>query len=269
MAGYKFNYETKLWGGDTIRLSPIYFRATRLFRLLKVLASIKGKLLDVGCATGDFPEAIEHYRPDLKIYGIDISKKAVNIARKRMKKGEFRVASAEKLPYPDNYFDVVTCFDVLEHVQYPEKAIREAHRVLKPGGLYHVYIPTEGNVYTPEGFLIKLGWKAKEIYGAHPQHYSSEQVRAMFEKNHFAIRKMIWGDHVFQQLLEIGYFSMLSLRGKNSARSVEGFLSVAKPSLSVRALQIMKNIFSVVSNTESRAFPFLPGLGVHVSAYKV
>lgn len=56
MGGYKFDYETKVWGGDVIRLSPVYFRASRLCWALKALKKVKesGKVLDVGCGEGDF-----------------------------------------------------------------------------------------------------------------------------------------------------------------------------------------------------------------------
>ena len=46
------------------------------------------------------------------------------------------MGSADKLPYPDETFDIVTCSQSFHHYPYPEQAMREAKRVLKPGGLY-------------------------------------------------------------------------------------------------------------------------------------
>ena len=49
---------------------------------------------------------------------------------------EFVSGSADKLPYPDESFDIVTCSQSFHHYPYPEKAMKEAMRVLKPCGLY-------------------------------------------------------------------------------------------------------------------------------------
>lgn len=268
MAGYLFNYEEKIWGGETLRLSPVHLRALRLRYALRALKGIKGRVLDVGCGAGDFVEAIKYYRPDLELYGIDISKKTIGIAKKRIKKAKFEVANAEKLPFKDNFFDAVVCFDVIEHVEFPVKALCEAQRVLKPGGLYHAFIPAEGNIYTLEGVLIKFGWRAKEIYGAHPNHYTNSDIKKMFKKAGLRITKTIWGDHVFQQLVEVAYFTVLSIRGKNLDHSVEGYISSSKPSFKLALLRSFKNIIAVASYAESRLFWWAPGIGLHITSYK-
>ena len=78
--------------------------------------------------------------------GIDLTDAAVELARKRFQvsglKGEFRVADAERLDFPDASFDLVYSHGVLHHTPDIEAAVREIHRVLKPGGramvmLYH------------------------------------------------------------------------------------------------------------------------------------
>lgn len=268
MAGYLFDYEKKVWGGDLIRLSPIHFRALRLFYLLKALKDVKGKVLDAGCGAGDFVEALNFYRPDLELYGIDISNKAIKIAKERVKIAKFIVGSVEKLPFKNNSFDAVLSFDVIEHVEFPQKALAEAYRVLKPKGVFHGFIPTEANIDTLEGLILKFGWKAKEIYGAHPQHYTTLQVKTIFEKNKFKIVDLKWADHLFQQLVEIGYFSFLALRGKNLEYTVEGYISTSKPNFFINSLRLLRNILAIISNTESRIFYWLSGLGIHITARK-
>ena len=56
--------------------------------------------------------------------------------KKQIEGAEFMVSSADKLPYPDESFDIVTCSQSFHHYPYPEQAMQEAKRVLKPGGLY-------------------------------------------------------------------------------------------------------------------------------------
>lgn len=269
MAGYKFDYETKVWGGEKLRLTPIHFRASRLYFALKELTGKKGKLLDVGCGAGDFLDAFAYYLPKLKLTGVDISKKAITEAKKRKIKADFKAASAEKLPFGAEVFDIVTCFDVVEHVRYPAKMLNEIARVLKKGGIFHTFIPAENNFFSPEGFLIKVGWRAKEIYGGHPQHYSYPEIKLMLAKSGFSVERVRWGEHFTNQIIEILYFSYLSLRGKNIRHSVEGYLENARSTPLIQIAKIIKNIFSTISYLEARLLSWFPGgLGVHLTCTK-
>jgi len=269
MAGYKFDYESKVWGGETLRISPFHFRASRLYFALQAFKNTKGKLLDVGCGAGDFPEAFSFYRPDLKIFAFDISKKAIALAKKRKSNIEFKVASAEKIPYPNNYFDIVTCFDVIEHVRDSEEVLKEIVRVLKKGGTFQTFIPAEDSWFSPEGFLIKIGWKAKEIYGGHPHHYSREYIRKILKSSGFRIKKVLYGEHFTNQIIEIIYFSFLSLRGRNTDSSVEGYIARSKRGPETIVLGAVKNLLSAVSYFEARLLGGVPGgLGVHITCIK-
>src|SRR5688572_16141442 len=101
-------------------------------------------VLEIGCGLGtdgaQFAKAGAHYT------GIDLTGAAVDLARRRFElfdlRGSFRVADAERLDFPDNTFDVVYSHGVLHHTPDTAAAVREIHRVLRPGGravvmLYH------------------------------------------------------------------------------------------------------------------------------------
>ena len=101
-------------------------------------------VLEVGCGLGtdgaQFAKAGAHYT------GIDLTDAAVDLARQRFElfqlPGTFRVADAEHLNFPDNSFDIVYSHGVLHHTPDTAAAVREIHRVLRPGGkavvmLYH------------------------------------------------------------------------------------------------------------------------------------
>ena len=93
-------------------------------------------LLDVGCGTGFLIDLMAKRKP-AKYCGVDLSDEMIRVAKgKAIPGAEFVVGSADKLPYPDETFDIVTCSQSFHHYPYPEKAMREALRVLKPGGLY-------------------------------------------------------------------------------------------------------------------------------------
>jgi SAM-dependent methyltransferase len=110
-------------------------RRRRVRRLCRIVTSHcgGGKLLDVGCATGNFLGEMRAFG-DWDLYGVELSGEAAAYARSRLgltvAQGTLREAS-----FGDDSFDVVTLWDVLEHVEEPLATLREVRRVLKPGGL--------------------------------------------------------------------------------------------------------------------------------------
>jgi len=93
-------------------------------------------LLDVGCGTGFLIDMLAKQRA-AGYFGVDLSDEMIRVAKgKGIHGAQFVVGSADALPYPDESFDIVACSQSFHHYPYPEKAMREARRVLKPGGLY-------------------------------------------------------------------------------------------------------------------------------------
>ena len=94
------------------------------------------KLLDVGCGTGYLFELLLPQRR-AEYHGLDLSPQMLKVAASKFDGGVTLVeGSADRLPYEDESFDVVTCVQSFHHYPAPDKAMREVLRVLKPGGLY-------------------------------------------------------------------------------------------------------------------------------------
>lgn len=102
------------------------------------------KVLEIGCGIGT--DGLQFARAGADYTGIDLTEAAIDLARKNFEsagtKGEFRVSDAENLDFADESFDVVYSHGVLHHTPDITAAVREVHRVLKPGGraivmLYH------------------------------------------------------------------------------------------------------------------------------------
>jgi len=94
--------------------------------------------LDIGCNSGVV--AVRLLKLGCFGKGIDLVSELVDKAKKYGIDAE--VGSAEDLAkFPDNTFEAVICSEVLEHLYDPLLAIKEAHRVLKPGGAYVVTVP--------------------------------------------------------------------------------------------------------------------------------
>lgn len=101
-----------------------------------------GRLLDVGCATGQFIQIAKESRWD--VMGLELSDKASEYVRNVLNLPVLQ-STIEDAPFKDDEFDAVTLFGVLEHVPDPIKVLTEALRVVKPGGVIAVIVP---NVYS-------------------------------------------------------------------------------------------------------------------------
>ena len=94
------------------------------------------RLLDIGCGPGWL--AVQYALGGAEVTAVDLTAAAVDLTRRhaalRSIELEARVANAEELPFPDDYFDVVVSSGVLHHTPDTQTAFREALRVTKPGG---------------------------------------------------------------------------------------------------------------------------------------
>jgi SAM-dependent methyltransferase len=99
----------------------------------------EGLLLDVGCATGLFLDAAQRYG-QWEVRGIEPSLSAAEFGRQQLGldivQGTFADVDLE-----DTTFDVITMWDVLEHLHHPVTALQKASRLLRPGGLLVVRVP--------------------------------------------------------------------------------------------------------------------------------
>ena len=96
------------------------------------------RVLDVGCGGGYLPEALTLFSD--QVSGLDASHGSLVAAHAHaLETGQriaYQVGRAESLPFADGTFDLVTCCDVLEHVDDLDRVLAEIARVLKPGGIF-------------------------------------------------------------------------------------------------------------------------------------
>lgn len=94
-------------------------------------------LLDIGCSAGYVLEAAISL--GLEPTGLDLSNFTVNLCREKGYRAE--QGSQTQMPFPDASFDIVTTKHTLEHAERPMDALRELHRILRPGGVAFVIVP--------------------------------------------------------------------------------------------------------------------------------
>ena len=106
-------------------------------------------ILDIGCRTGDF---LLHFDPKIKREGVEISKYFASIAQNRDLKIHRNFVENIKFDYK---FDVVTCYAILEHIEYPIKFLDKINTLINTGGLLVVLIPTHQCL--KRKWLVKVG----------------------------------------------------------------------------------------------------------------
>ncbi len=120
-----------------------YFQALHCHAMECLRPALNGsgiRVLDAGCGTGGFLRRLAAQSVPAEITGIDLSPIACALARERGSTGVVE-GSVTSLPYPDGHFSAVTSLDVIYHLDHPSEALREFHRVLRPGGRVIINVP--------------------------------------------------------------------------------------------------------------------------------
>ncbi|KPJ56396.1 hypothetical protein AMJ49_04950 [Parcubacteria bacterium DG_74_2] len=148
----------------------------RLFWLKKSGLKKGARILDVGCATGDFINMAKRY---FDMWGLDISEFAVKEARlknpdifQKIKKGMI-----EELSFPADFFDCIVMWDVIEHLWDPVGVISKLVKILKPGGVLAVSTP---NINTATARLMGKSWHFM-IIPEHLSFFNKSTLNYLFE----------------------------------------------------------------------------------------
>ena len=128
-----------------VKLSRQFSKDTQNYywmNILKEKALNKKKILDVGSGDGT---RLKLLKVKTQMYGLDIAKAAIFNGRKKYPSINFIEADAEKMPFPNSYFDLTYTAFCLEHFSSPEKVISEMIRVTKKNGQIIFICPNYGS----------------------------------------------------------------------------------------------------------------------------
>ncbi|MBG0813552.1 bifunctional 2-polyprenyl-6-hydroxyphenol methylase/3-demethylubiquinol 3-O-methyltransferase UbiG [Planomonospora sp. ID82291] len=140
----------------------------------------RGRALDVGAAGGGNTRVLAELGYDALV--ADASEAAVEAARRRGLKAVH--ADARDLPMESGHFDVVTAFDVLEHIAEDHLAAEELARVLKPGGTALIAVPCDMSL-----------WSAHDDAVGHVRRYAREDLVGVVEKAGLTVER-VWSWNV-------------------------------------------------------------------------
>ncbi len=133
------------------------------FKLIKKYFKPQGKILEIGAASGDFLHLLQDI--GYHVYGVELSKRAAEQAVRNYNLNFFQ-GTLEEAAFAGNYFDYIVMYHVLEHVPDPGATLKEAYRVLKPGGRILIEVPNVRSVdmYSKPLILNALDYP-NHIYG--------------------------------------------------------------------------------------------------------
>jgi len=176
--------------------------ATARPRLAAIKQRANGKrLLDIGCATGFFMETAVEEGFDVR--GVEFSSVAISLARPDIRDRILHGDVNTLLGQEAEKFDVVTAFDIIEHVQDPAKFLQDIREILKPGGVLVVSSPDTGHVLR---YVMRSKWPMLQPM-QHTVLFSRRSIAALLERCGFhdvqveTAHKVLTMDYLADQLM--------------------------------------------------------------------
>jgi len=150
-------------------------------------------ILDIGCGRGFYIKGLSLFDFPKEIYGIDTNESYLSIAKRQTKDKRIHVqtGSIYQLPFPKNYFDLIICSEVFEHLTDEKRAVAEIKRVLKKQGSLVVTVPHEQFpfLWDPLNWILmrffhthinKDIWWLAGIWAGHERLYTKKKLQRIF-----------------------------------------------------------------------------------------
>ncbi|WP_341876482.1 class I SAM-dependent methyltransferase [Defluviitalea saccharophila] len=147
-------------------------------------------ILDVACGNATFLKILSN-KYDIKGYGIDISEKMIENAKKRCPDMTFEISSCEHTPFDDQMFDIITVCAAYHHFPDPKAFAKEASRIIKPKGQLYI-----ADIYP--SFIIRaiLNPFVPLSKAGDVKFYAPKEIQRNFEEHGFEMVKFNNQDHI-------------------------------------------------------------------------
>lgn len=161
---------------------PRFFVRTRAME--KYLKGLSGRLLDAGCGEGNFLKfLVNRFAGKFDYTGIDVSKKAIHLAEKKLAGQATLIAGEIYAISPKKKFDVIVCGEVLEHIENDEKFIKKLSMLTQKGGFAVLSVP-----------LDKKLWSEYDTDAGHFRRYEKKELFDKLENAGFKVKNYtVWG----------------------------------------------------------------------------
>lgn len=108
------------------------------------------KILDYGCGTGEFLEELQRIYKNKEVYGADISEKSFEYCHRR---GLNNIINLNEVELQDNHFDLISCLDVLEHIEEDSEFLLKIKNLLRKNGIFLVTVPAYNFLWSGEDYV--------------------------------------------------------------------------------------------------------------------
>lgn len=195
------------------------------------------RLLDIGCGFGGLTRLVGEHLGISELYGIDLDAEALKEAQSKGVVTCHLDVGREPLPFPEEHFDLVMSFGMLDYLPFYDPFLREVHRVLRPGGMVLISLPNLASWHNRLFFL--LGYQPRDVevsreklVGVHPWYRRDDKPTGHIHTITVPAMEELMGHHGFTRLAILG----ARPRGRHSgavARAVDRLFTL-RPTLARR-----------------------------------
>ena len=238
-------YKDKKLTASRISITQRSFQGLRLKYLIEAIKDKRGRLLDVGSGVGVVARSVKIYRPDIEVGGCDASESSVYKAQEESIDIDYKICALPDLPYNEDSFEMIVGIDIFEHLDDPERTLKNVRKIIRDKGVFHCFIPCERSALSL--YRIKKFYKIKKDLTGHVQKYSFPEALELFSK-HFNIIKRNYSYHFIGQIFDM-------MRHRRLGRDPDYQNS--------KALNLLQNI----AYYESTMLSFMPfgAIGLHLT----
>lgn len=138
-----------------------------------------GDVLDIGCSAGIF---LSQLNKNFNLHGIEPSAAAFKIAQKRLPEADIINGVLAEQPFKNKKFDVITMWDVIEHLPHPSRDLRIVNRCLKDNGLLFLVTPKFDGMMSK---IMRSHWT--HLIRGHVTYFEKKTITAILERNNFEV----------------------------------------------------------------------------------
>jgi ubiquinone/menaquinone biosynthesis C-methylase UbiE len=197
-----------------------YFRGKRtiLHRFLSEVfqSNPDHQLLDVGCGTGNILLMLQNFGHAV---GVDSSPVALEFCRSRNLTDLYLTQPGEPLPFDENTFDIVTAFDLLEHIDNDLTFLKELRRVSRNGGKILIIVPAHPQL-----------WSDHDVALHHKRRYTRKQFQELIAQAQLTCNRLTYFNSILFPAA-FGYRTFKRILPKKKTSSVQSEFFIALPRL--------------------------------------
>jgi len=185
------DFQRKLYNTNIKKDTYRIFLIRRIIeKLITKEPKTNNKILDVGCGDG---ELLYPFINKSDTYGFDIADKLINKAKKKGIKASVLNLESSKFPFSDEFFDIIICSQVIEHIVNTDHLLSEINRVLKKNETLIISFP---NINQPASFLIQLIYDLPPVFAArykspHVRDFTLKTIKIALKNNGFIVKDVI------------------------------------------------------------------------------